>query len=619
MPRKQNGFGSASSFAFNKVNNNVSRSKRQGAAGSYPSDRRFGSTVKRSIIEQFDLNSNWVRWRKGLEFYYQAAWNRLQRLNPNYDPYDANSKEYIDLEINTKLYQGTAGEIDVKFDGYRFATKESDTSNHYVIKRSHINPASLGQVISVSNDPLVDTDNKAVGEIWATITPTTQSFMLRNMIGERLTDGSSEASVLNVLTENKKPSIYLGKTLDPENLTTIKVTVSKSSLLASSHVIKNGGDINSIIGELGYVKDFYLEQSITSAFTFADQTKVDPNKGNKDYFVVDADFSKSSVDFEILDQDNDFPTTLLDVTSLSPLYSTNNGADVEISGEFYFNKEDYQRFFGKQYLTAEVVENEATTASFVVFPFTILSVKEIGSDVEITSTPFVGECKLLSPLGNQATVIFADNSFTKTELDTDADGNYYHDDTRDESGTPLAQWTRIDTDIDPWAQSVFTASQGLTPAVVYACSCPAHSHAQLRMPQSTDSDETRKINRQQRYPLPTSQGLDRFSSGGLNQVSGLMQSWATPRYKQSYKQCKHSIAARFIERNKTKEPNSYPSIGTRTKFEEKLQKEIQDIPDEFRRSYERSGITTLEIVFAMAEALNMDDAEIAYVVLNSKF
>ena len=36
-------------------------------------------------------------------------------------------------------------------------------------------------------------------------------------------------------------------------------------------------------------------------------------------------------------------------------------------------------------------------------------------------------------------------------------------------------------------------------------------------------------------------------------------------------------------------------------------------------SYERSGITTLEIIFAMAEALNMDDAELAYVILNSKF
>lgn len=79
MPRKQNGFGSASSFAFNKVNNKVSQGKRPGAAGYYPSDRQFGTSVHRSVIEQFDLDSKWVRWRKGLEFYYQAAWNRLQR------------------------------------------------------------------------------------------------------------------------------------------------------------------------------------------------------------------------------------------------------------------------------------------------------------------------------------------------------------------------------------------------------------------------------------------------------------------------------------------------------------------------------------------------------------
>ena len=139
------------------------------------------------------------------------------------------------------------------------------------------------------------------------------------------------------------------------------------------------------------------------------------------------------------------------------------------------------------------------------------------------------------------------------------------------------------------------------------------------MPQSTESDEARKVNRQRKYPLPTAQGLGRFSEGALTQVEGMLQSWATAEYKTSYKQCKHSIAARFIERNKTKEPNSYPSISSRTRFEEKLKDEIQDIPDEFRLSYERSGISTLEIIFSMAEALNMDDAELAYVILNSKF
>ena len=206
----------------------------------------------------------------------------------------------------------------------------------------------------------------------------------------------------------------------------------------------------------------------------------------------------------------------------------------------------------------------------------------------------------------------------KTEIDTDAAGNYYHEDVRDENGNSLSQWTIIDTDVDPWAQTVFSSGQGLAPAVIYACSCPAHSHAQLRMPQATESDEKRKLNRQQRFPLPTALGLDRFNEGALTQIGGIVQSWATPEYKLSYKQCKHSIAARFIERNKTKEPNTYPSFSSRQRFEEKLKSEINDIGEEFRMSYERSGLSTLEIVFSMAEALNLDDAELAFVILNSK-
>ena len=616
MPRKQNGFGSASSFAFNKVNNKISQGKRPGAAGYYPSDRQFGSSVHRSVIEKFDIDSNWVRWRKGLEFYYQAAWNRLQRKNPNYDPYNTASKEVVDFEIDAKLYQGTAGEIDVKFDGYRFATKNSDTANHYVIKRTPVNPTSLGVISTTLNDQTSYTSNFNRGEIWARVTPSSQSFMLRNMIGERITDGTDEAAIANVLTQNEKPSVYKGKTLDTQELTKVTVTVAKSALQSSSFVVANGGDINTIIGKLGYVKDFYIEQPITNAFTFKDVDGFNAKTGNKDYFTVDAEFSKSGVNFEILEPGQEFPPTLLDISSLSNLF-TSTAADVDIIGKFFYDKSAYQRFFGQKYLTADVVRTEVTTASFVVFPFTILSIKEVGSNVEITSIPFVSESTLFAPLGTQATIIFNDKSFTKTKEDTDADGNYYHDDVRDENGVSLPNWTIIDTDIDPWAQNTFNSNQGLVPATVYACSCPAHSHAQLRMPQATESDNQRKVNRQQRFPLPTAMGLNRFDEGALTQTSGVLQSWATPEYKLSYKQCKHSIAARFIERNKTKEPNSYPSFASRQRFEETLKKEINDIPDEFRMSYERSGLSTLEVIFAMASALNLDDAELAFVVLNA--
>ena len=87
----------------------------------------------------------------------------------------------------------------------------------------------------------------------------------------------------------------------------------------------------------------------------------------------------------------------------------------------------------------------------------------------------------------------------------------------------------------------------------------------------------------------------------------------------SFKMCKHSIAAMFIDRIKVKEPNTYPTIDAREAFEEKLLEEIAEVAEEFNVSYKRGGITALEVVFALAQGLNLDDVETAYVVLNSNF
>ena len=75
----------------------------------------------------------------------------------------------------------------------------------------------------------------------------------------------------------------------------------------------------------------------------------------------------------------------------------------------------------------------------------------------------------------------------------------------------------------------------------------------------------------------------------------------------------------FIEKIKTKEPNKYPTVDTRLAFEEKLNKEMDMVDEKFAASYKRGGITAIEIVFALAQGLNLDDVELAYVVLNSKF
>ena len=616
MPRKQNGFGNSKSFAAKGVNSRVDVGKVKGAGGTYPSNRRFGSSVHRTVIEQYDLNSDWVKWRKGLEFYYQAAWYRLTQKNPDYNPFDEASEEYVDLQIDSKLYQGTEGEIAVRFDGYRFATKNSDTGNHYVIKRTPIDPVSLGNITQVFNDPTESADNYKNKEIWAYATPNTNSTMLRHMVGERITDGETEATLSYVLTQQEHPSIFIGKA-SPLDRTVVKVTVPKADIAATQFIQDNNGDFNALIGELGYVKDFVRQLPITQGtYSFQDQANF-LDVLNR-YFTVETDLSFTNAEFEILDQNQSLPPTLLDIDGLPKIFSTTS-ADFTAEGTFFYDKNLYQRFYGKSYLTADVVRSEVTHTSFTIFPFAILSVKEIGNNIEITSVPFSGELNLFAPLGDRSTLVFADNSFTKTAVDLDASGNYYHADLRDETGAPLEQWQIIDTDVKPWETNVFTSGGDLTPAVVYACSCPNHSHAQLRMPEATDDAGRRKINRQRQYPLPSAVSVDRFTEGALPEVAGAAVSWATRDYRMSYKQCKHSIAARFIERIKTKEPDSYPSISSRLRFEEKLENEINDVGEEFNLSYERSGISLLEIIFAMAQALNMDDAELAYVIFNSKY
>ena len=166
---------------------------------------------------------------------------------------------------------------------------------------------------------------------------------------------------------------------------------------------------------------------------------------------------------------------------------------------------------------------------------------------------------------------------------------------------------------------VFTTGQPLRPATIFTCSCPNHAQAILSAPQETQDEGTRKINRQRRYPLPTVKGQNDLSGTGTQQAAGKIETWESREHRMSYKMCKHSIAANFIERIKTKEPDKYPSLESRLKFEEKLKNEMDEVGNRFVASYKRGGITALEIVFALAQGLNLDDVELAYVILNNNF
>ena len=181
-------------------------------------------------------------------------------------------------------------------------------------------------------------------------------------------------------------------------------------------------------------------------------------------------------------------------------------------------------------------------------------------------------------------LVFADYSFTQTKLDTDTEGNYLH---RIEGPYDTVQqqaageekfakqvWYKKINDVRPYDRpfvELFTQKgTGLRPATVYACSCPSYSKTQLRMPQSTQGADQRKVNRQQNYPLPTAQGRTDYGSIGVNSAAGKMQSWQTDQQRNSFNVCKHSIASMFKDHLKLQEPNTYQTLEAREEFGRKL-------------------------------------------------
>jgi len=599
VPRKQNGFGSAGSFSFKK-GKDISKGK-FGAPGRYPSDRRYGTSVGRTVVEQYDMDSDWVKWRRGFEYYNKGAWYRLQ-------DYDEVKQIYSDAVINTKLYQGTPYEVDVQFDGYKFATKNADSNNHYVMKRTTTSVVDLGVITEVRNHPSHYPRQWANREIWCKGSGGADRLLLLQMIGERLTDGETEATLNYVLTEQERPALFVGKS-GPD--TTVRVRIPKDQLLdgLGAESIQSKQEL---VGKVCYIKNFYVDKPLA----FVDQADFVDNARDFQVIVSDEvpldDTPPSGIEVAILDPgDSELPPSLYDIATLETIYTAPDCA-YSISGVYTYDKDLYQRFYGQQYLTADVVQQSIERCSYVVMPFTILGVEESEEELILVSVPFVSEFKLYAD-PSDGVLVFTDYSFTKTSID-DYDGVYYHTEIPGQ-----APWIRIDTDVDPWMDEVFTSGQSLRPATIYACSCPNHSQAMLRAPQESEDEGTRKINRQRRYPLPTVMGQNSFAGYGINNAAGVMESWESREHRMSFKMCKHSIASMFIERIKIQEPSSYPTLEARDAFEAKLEQDMAEVGDEFGASYRRGGITALEVVFALAQGLNLDDIETAYVMLNSTF
>lgn len=616
MPKKQNGFGSSKSFAVKgprsveDIATKISRGRVwPKAAGSYPADRRYGSSIQRTIIETYDLNSDWCRWRRGYEYYCQASEEELIEYNKA-------TQEYERSTIESKLYQGTPYEIDVEFYGWRFPTQDSDPNNHYVIKRTVQSEVNLGKISVVYSDPLVDAEAKALHEVWTQINLGPDSRLLLRMVGERITDGETAATMTYVLNGLKQPAIYMGKS-DPERQMQVEVTVPLAQVLASDYVKANNNDPRCLVNEIGYLKDFYVEKSIdlVDSIVFTDEPY---------YFYTTVYDAVPSQEFKILDKETDLPPSIYDIDNLKTIFQTND-ADYEVRGTFVYQKEIYQRFFGEKYLTAQVVEDAVTSVDYSVLPFVINDLIVRGDNVIFSTAPFLGSFNMYAPtldpqgqpLG-EGYLVFSDYSFTRRSVDT-YDGEYYHPIPPPGSPDPFPIWYRIINDIDPWKERVFAQQGTLKPEDMFSCSCPDYASAIIRAPQTRDDEGQRKINRQYRYPLPTVMGKSAYGSIGLDSAAGVLQTWENRTQRMSYKICKHSIAAMFLEHIKLQEPSQYPTIEARLEFEDKLRADIAETAGMFKESYERGGISTVEVVFALAQGLNLSEIETAYVVLNAKF
>lgn len=588
MPRKNNGYGNFNVSGFKGINKSINKGESSKALGRYPSERRFGSTVQRSAIEQFNIDSTWQKWRKGLEYYFQGA--------------------YLDFdETEAVLYQGSTYEIPLTFDGYRFATKNSDSRTHYCIHRTIDQNKQLGSITKIEASLTEYPEQYKNREIYAKISATDELIsddILLHSTGERITDGVTSANISWILTDEKRPAVYMGKS--PKKGSTVTIRIPLDEIRASEFIQNNNSNLLTLVGQAVYMPDFLIERSVSSSDSFTDEAKL--------MAVEVADFV-ANTRLTILDNESNLPPTLGDVSNLTPIIET-TGISGRLNGAFIFKKDNYQRFWGQKYLTADLMRQNIDRLSYAIQPWIIQSilVDENNNQLQIDSVPFQLSIRLFSPRASERYIALSDNSFTKESPDYDADGNYNH-----QQGLPGdKEWKQLNTDIDPWQDEIFTSNNPLTFAELYTCSCPDYLHSIIRSPEVYNESKGLS-NRQERLPMPTAKGVNDFDIAGIARAAGITQSWSTLAHRKGFKLCKHTIASMFINKTRVQEPNTFPAFDAREKFEARLAKDINEVADEFNAQLKRSEITTVEIVYALAEALNLDDIEIGYVLLTSRF
>ena len=603
MPRKQNGFGPAKSFSVDSVNSDFNKGRKIQGSGQYPSDRRFGSTVTRSVIQQWNVDSTWAQWRKGYEYARQNAWVNL------------------DVLFFAYLFSGTTSRLRANFRCKRFPSLSNDTATRYVVKREIAGSTEdprYGTVTAVLNDPNRYRTNFQNEEIWLNVSPETDPAVgnvIKRLTHERITNKrhgtdysttkTFEATVKTILKNNGRPLVY--KCVSKGENTAFKIKIPRADVLGTEYVNEYG--LTGLVGQVIRITNMPITMPKTGV------TLVD----KPDVVEVQTNMQLTNQQFWIANVTEQSPFEVFIDTSPLLILSGSN-AEFEMNQTFFINKSEYQHYFDFL-LTASTIDDETEEMSSVYPPLYIADISDDGTDIIFKIIPVEAQLNLYG-VDSSPYIVLSDFSFTSWQVQDN-------------------RQTWNDTSVFPWQDQTWLVGDGIYMADSYACNCQSYSKSTVTSPESQYRKYTAATalnkNRQLKYPLPSA--LSNKDIEGLsNAESGVIVNWATRRNRLEYKTCKHTVAGIFAEedveitfgdgggavpgtggvtagknkRYEVLEPNTFPAGGLVEEIENDIVQTTKGV--NFSESGPRAEISQTDFAFSTLQLLNLMDTEVGSIL-----
>lgn len=629
MPRKQNGFVGKDSFAFTKkVNDKIDISKVERVSGYYPSNRRFGTTIFRTPIDQFNIEATWSKWRQGYE----------QFVRERFVSYDI-------PDIEAEIFPSFEEVIDVKFSATRFPTSNTDDSTYYVVKRKvERHPPLLLQLLRVNAIDGVDykTIQQENNETWDIVEFNPFEPAVLKLIGETLTNKPhpdwfivpkekyTSSIVKDIYTLDRSvPERYVKNRIMPAVYTGNSVPKQTTLTLRARDLIKISNEVSNIeeILETEYQSLVGKQISILGAKSYYSI----PEGGGHEYTFeeLNANEFKSTINFRGNYTNSPCQFIIFDAKPLTTdggvIYTRDvigfsTKSNFGYSGDFVFDKKAFQKWFNVEFNSTVMREIAEIAAPLIPTAMTIKSITrndvnidyQADENILIEVEPFTSQvlyCKrpflvtgLGAPGSTRSCYIMASGNKSYTQemnkLETDA------------TGSVNIVETKLNINLNPWEDETYIQFDELWLGDRKACDCASYSSAVIRAPEAYYDDGARKSNRQRRYPIPTAGTNKSLNIIDIaNDLAGTLNTWRTYEDQQKFQCCKHTISAYFAEGIKVIEPNEVPIFKDREKYEAKLTKKY-DANSFSPDSVKRSELSATGFVWAAVQLLVQTTATI---------